>query len=145
MITLSSDTGRGHRRRLNLRRRHGDCGSVSLEMVILTPALLLIISILLQGAMYYHARTVAMAAAQQGVRTARADQSSPGAGERAAREFLAQVDADKVIDGARVSSSRTARQVTITVSGRSLGVIPFLPPMTVTQSATGTREVWSTG
>lgn len=114
-------------------------------MVIVVPVVLLIITIVLQGAMYYHARNVAMAAAEQGVRMARADGSNADAGETAARQFLVRAEADKVIEAATVRSSATPRHVTITVSGRSVGVIPFLPRMTITQSATGTREAWTNG
>ena len=43
-------------------------GSSSIQMVILMPALFSIMFLGMQGALYYHARTVAIAAAQEGAR-----------------------------------------------------------------------------
>jgi Flp pilus assembly protein TadG len=143
-MSISSGAGPG-RPGQRIARSRGDRGSASLEMVIVVPAVILIMTVVLQGAMYLHARNVAMAAAEQGVRTARADGSSTSAGETATRRFLAQAGAGRLIDGVAVSASGTARQITITVSGRSAAVIPFLPPLNISQSATGTREAWTNG
>ena len=47
-----------------------DRGSASVELVVLMPLLLLILFAGVQGAVYYHARTLAIAAAQEGARAA---------------------------------------------------------------------------
>ena len=61
----------GHRRR--------DAGSSAIELVLLTPLLIVIIFGLVQAALLWHAQHVVSAAAQQGARFARADAAS-GAG-----------------------------------------------------------------
>jgi Flp pilus assembly protein TadG len=47
------------------RRRRDDRGSVSIELVILLPALFALMFLGMQAALIYHARTVAIAAAQE--------------------------------------------------------------------------------
>ena len=55
-------------------------GSSSIQMVILMPALFSIMFLGMQGALFYHARTVAIAAAQEGARAAGAQFGTAGDG-----------------------------------------------------------------
>jgi hypothetical protein len=50
-----------------------DSGATSLELALLTPILLLVMLLVVQYAMIYHARHVALAAAQDGARVARGE------------------------------------------------------------------------
>ena len=54
--------------------------SAWLEWVIIAPAVFLLVFVPMQAAWYFHARNLALAAAEEGVRVARADGSSAGAG-----------------------------------------------------------------
>src|SRR3569833_4288637 len=54
-----------------LRRRRSDRGANTLELALLTPILLLVILFVVQFALVFHARHVALAAAQAGARVAR--------------------------------------------------------------------------
>jgi Flp pilus assembly protein TadG len=110
-------------------------GSTSIQMVILMPALFSVMFLGLQAALIYHARTVAIAAAQEGARTAAGENGTIGQGVVAAASFVADAGGSDVIIGASVTGSRSATQASITVRGVSLSVIPgWSPPLE--QSAT---------
>lgn len=116
------------------RVRGGDeRGSVSIQAVILMPLLLSIMFLGMQGALYYHARSVAIAASQEGARVAGSEQQ--GNGTSAAADFIAAAGGDDVLRGATINSSLTATTSTVTVSGVSMSVIPGWS-LQVTQSAT---------
>jgi Flp pilus assembly protein TadG len=110
-------------------------GSTSVQMVILMPVLFLVMFLGLQAALFYHARTVAIAAAQQGARAAGAETGSASDGIAAAKSFIAAAGGSDVLEHASVSGSRSATQATVTVQGAALSVIPGWSPM-VQQSAT---------
>ena len=98
-------------------------GSTSVQMVILMPVLFLVMFLGMQAALFYHARTVAIAAAQQGARAA---------------------GGSDVLENASVTGSRTATEATVTVQGAALSVIPGWSPI-VQQSATVPVERITTG
>ena len=129
-------------RALPLASTRSERGSTSVQMVILMPVLFLVMFLGLQAALFYHARTVAIAAAQQGARAAGAETGSVSDGITAAASFIAAATSfiasaggADVIENASVSGSRSATQATVTVRGASLSVIPGWSPM-VQQSAT---------
>ena len=51
-------------------RRRGERGTATVELVVLLPLLFTILFAGVQGAVYYHARTLAIGAAQEGARAA---------------------------------------------------------------------------
>ena len=108
-------------------------GSASIQMMLLMPALFSVMFLGLQGALVYHARTVAIAGAQEGARAAGAENGTSSAGAAAARSFVAAVGGD-ALTGASVRATRTGADATVTVTGRALSVIPLWSP-TITQSA----------
>lgn len=108
-------------------------GSTSIQMVLLLPALFSVMFLGMQGALFYHARTVAIAAAQEGARTA-AGLNGTSRGAQDAYAFVADAGGDDVLKAPNISSSRSATTATVTVTGRSLSVIPGWTPA-VTQSA----------
>lgn len=79
--------------RLNARAPLGDArgsleperGSGSIQMALLLSVLFLVMFLGMQVALYYHARTVAIAAAQEGARAAGAQTGTTGRGIDAAR------------------------------------------------------------
>lgn len=130
-----------NRDRLRLNRSGPRCGcrgvehgSVSIELVILLPALFAIMFLGMQAALFYHARTVAIAAATEGARAASAEVGKSSDGISAAISFVADAGGDDVLIGANASAGRTATNATVVVSGRSLSVIPGWSPR-VQQSA----------
>ena len=91
---------------------------------MLLPALFAVMFLGMQAALHYHAKTVAIAAAQQGARAAGAEQGSESDGVGAANDFLAEAGGDDVLTSTSTSANRTATTATVTVSGFSLSVIP---------------------
>jgi len=121
------------------RRRAGpQDGSASVEVVIATPLLALLLLLVVQFGVWAHAAHIAQAAANQGLQTARAYQSTAAAGEADARGFLDQ-SAGRLLADATVTVTRTATTVTVTITGRAASVVPGLRlPVRVT--ATGPVE-----
>ena len=64
-------------------------GSASIQMVLLLPVLFTVMFLGMQAALFYHARSVAIAAAQEGARASSAQDGSGGAGVAAAASFVA--------------------------------------------------------
>lgn len=108
-------------------------GSVTLEMVILFPVLLIMLFAAVQGGLWFHARNVAISAAQEGARVAASYESSAARGAEAARQFAAAAGAR----GVSVTASSSATTTTVMVSVEAPRIIPFLiPNLPVHQSAT---------
>jgi len=118
----------------------GDRGSASLELVVVFPVLLLLMFGGIQGALYYYGRSIALAAAQEGSRSAAAQNGSLGAGNAAAITFITRAGGTDVLQGSQVSSSRSATDATVTVHGSSLSILPFWGGPTITQSASAPLE-----
>jgi len=78
----------------------------------------------MQAALYYHARTVAIAAAQEGARAAGAEQGHEADGVEAANDFIAEAGGDDVLTATSATTRRTTTTATVTVTGFSLSVIP---------------------
>ena len=53
-----------------------DAGSASVEMVVFVPLLFIFIFAVVQGGLWFHARSVALGAAQEGARVAAAEHST---------------------------------------------------------------------
>jgi Flp pilus assembly protein TadG len=109
-------------------------GSSSIQMVILMPALFSMMFLGMQGALYYHARTVAIAAAQEGARAAGSQNGRAADGVSAASSFVSDAGGRDVLPGAHMTGGRSATIATVTVTGTSLSVIPGWSPA-VSQSA----------
>ena len=108
---------------------------VTVQLVVLMPALFALMFAGVQAAMFYHGRTVAIAAAQEGARAAAAQNSSGVRG--AAREGPGRVGVPS--EESPRSRSRSATTATTVVTGSILSVIPGWTP-TVTQSASAPVE-----
>lgn len=116
-------------------RRHGEWGSVSIELIILLPALFALMFLGMQAALFYHARTTAIAAAQEGARAAGVEHGRTADGTAAANAFINEAGGDGVLQNTTTAVSRTATTATVTVTGFSLTVIPGWH-VRITQSAT---------
>ncbi|WP_237700572.1 TadE/TadG family type IV pilus assembly protein [Janibacter sp. HTCC2649] len=109
-------------------------GSASIQMVLLMPALFSVMFLGMQAALHYHARTIAIAAAQEGARTAGAQDGTTGAGVAAAAGYVTDTGGDSLTHPT-VTGTRSATTASVTVRGVALSVIPGWQP-TITQSAT---------
>ena len=143
-LTSDDVTRPARLRALPLGSMRSERGSTSVQMVILMPVLFSVMFLGLQAALFYHARTVAIAAAQEGARAAGAETGSASDGIAAATSFVAAAGGSDVLENASVSGSRSATQATVTVRGVALSVIPGWSPI-VQQSATVPVERITTG
>ena|SRR5581483_4330723 len=107
------------------RERRAERGEATTEMVLVTPVLLLLIAFVIQFALWYHASHVASAAAQEGVRAARAYGGTANAGKERAERFLAQTGPTVVV-GAVVDATRDVEHARVEVHGRAPAVVPGL-------------------
>lgn len=121
--------------RSNRRGCRDQRGSASIELVILLPVLFAVLFLGMQAALYYHARTVAIAAAQEGARATGAEAGTESRGEDAANAFIVDAGGDDVLQAATATAKRSATTATVVVEARSLSVIPGWQPV-VRQSAT---------
>lgn len=115
-------------------------GSASIELVILFPALLLLVTVLMQYALWFHARSLALAAAQEGVAAARVYGAVPADGATIALAFVAAHGADTLLGLSATASAPAVGQVEVVVTGRVLSVVPGVVGPAVTQSAAGPVE-----
>ena len=102
---------------------------MTVELVILLPALFAVMFLGLQAALFYHARTVAIAAAQQGARATGGEHGNEFDGVRAAAASIQNAGGDDVLPGATTTATRTATTATVVVRGQSLSVIPGWSPL----------------
>lgn len=120
-------------------------GSASVELAILFPALLLLVTGLIQYGLWFYARSVALAAAQEGVAVARSYDAEAGDGRSAALRFVDANGGDTLLGPTAVSQASGAGRVQVTVSGRSLSAIPGMGGIAVSQSAAGPVERFVAG
>ena len=118
---------------MTARRLRGDEGAATTEFVIIAPAMLFMILLIVQLALYFHAISVASAAAQEGAHDASLLGATPADGEETARqliealapELLEGVDVDgQTVDGGdrvRMTVSGDVSQI-ITIPGTDLSI-----------------------
>jgi Flp pilus assembly protein TadG len=106
----------------------GERGSVTIELLILLPAMFAVLFLGMQAALYHHARTVAIAAAQEGARVAGAEHGRESAGITAAASFIIEAGGDDVLVTPSVTAQRTTTRATVTVRGHAMSVIPGWRP-----------------
>jgi len=118
-------------------------GSVTVEAVILFPLALLLIFGAIQGGLYFYARSIATAAAEQGLQSARTEKGTAGAGGASAQQFLTASSKGLLTDTG-VTPTRTATTAAVTVTGTTPSLIPGFT-FTVSQTAAGAVERVTTG
>ena len=102
------------------------------------PVLILLITSVIQFALWSHATHVAVAAAQDGAEAARLEGSNAEAGRARAEDFLAQA-AQRLIVAPEVIATRDTRVATVVVRGRVASILPGLA-LPVRGTATGFVE-----
>ena len=108
-------------------------GSASIQMVVLLPALFTVLFLGVQSAILYQARSIALAAADEGARRAAQESATLGDGLAAATEFLAA--AGSSLTGSSVSGTRSITEARVVVTARTTSLVPGWTP-SITQSAT---------
>lgn len=130
------------------RRRHRyvrepDAGLAMLEAIFTIPVVMFMIFGILQTAMWWYGRQVALTAAQEAARAARAYQASDADGQAKATSYLRQVEgtSSSVLANPRVSIVRTGDTVTAVVRGHVISLVPGLT-LSVEASSSGPVEVF---
>lgn len=121
----------------------GDNGSSAIELAILAPVLLIISMLVIQWALWFEARGVALSAAQAGARTAR--QQQPGWPARSVSDAVSFYNkvGTSLLNGVNASvnpNGGNPNQVYVTVGGKIPTLIPLIPSLTVTETAGGPVE-----
>src|SRR3989440_600300 len=94
--------------------RRGQAGSATLQTVLVMPLLLLLITLIVQFALWYHAAHIATAAAQDGARAARIEGGTAADGQARAQQVLEQLG---VLTGSSVTVTRDANVARVEVHG----------------------------
>ncbi|MFC5828626.1 TadE/TadG family type IV pilus assembly protein [Nonomuraea insulae] len=118
-------------------------GSVTAEAVIALPVVMVAIVACMQVCLLFFAQSVALAAAQHGVRAARAHDADHTSGGSLAKRYAEQT-ASGLLTSISTTSSGDATTVRISVRGRSLSLVPFLPPIEIVEQAAGAVERFTT-
>jgi Flp pilus assembly protein TadG len=130
--------------RLGSLDRRRDDGSTAVELVLLTPLLMFVIFVVVQAALYMHARHVVLAAAQQGARLARTaapnDQTAADSARAGTFSYLHQLGADIVSDP-NVTVTRASGQATVRVTAHAVSIMPGVT-LQVVETSSGPVEMF---
>ncbi|MGW5465425.1 TadE/TadG family type IV pilus assembly protein [Streptomyces sp. NPDC003996] len=119
-----------------------DRGEASIQMAIVFPVVLLATVAVIQASMWYYAGQIALTAAREGACAARSYQASPADGAVRARSVLARTAGDS-LRGYSVTATSNGQRVSVHVTGTAISMIPGLPGLHISQSASGTVERWT--
>ena len=132
---------RRRRRRWCRAPRGDERGSVSAELVLATPLLLVLIMGVVQFALWQHAEHVADAVAQQGLAVGRLQGETAAAGQVQAQSVLDQLGTG-VLVGPDITATRTATTTTVVVTGHAISVFGLFS-LPVKAVASGPTEDYS--
>lgn len=100
-------------------------GSVTAELVLAVPALLLLLLVIAQFAIWAHASHIAQTAASQALSATRVQGASSTDGHAQAGSVLAQLGSGPLHDP-RASVIRGPEESTVEITGHAARVVPFL-------------------
>lgn len=122
------------------RRRPRDGGATVIELALLMPVVLAVVLLIVQVALWFHGRQVAEAAAREGARVARAAPFDSGGWEQEAtsqaRDVITAIGPRLLSDAQIETEEREPDERHVTVTGSSVQVIPLLPELAFTITAT---------
>lgn len=107
---------------------HGDGGSVTLGLTAVFPACLALVLLVVQAALVFHARDIAQAAAQEGLRQARLYDGTADAGRHRAEAFILQAGGGDLLTNTTVTAARDDESARVEVRGHALSLLPGLRP-----------------
>jgi Flp pilus assembly protein TadG len=118
------------------RRVRDQRGSGTVELVIATPLVLLLLGAIVQAALWAHAEHIAQAAAARGTEAARANGATPAAGHDQARTTLDALGG--ALRAPSIDVTRTATTTRTQIRGSALAVVPgvHLPVTAVAEAPT---------
>jgi Flp pilus assembly protein TadG len=134
------------RARLRLLRRDTDRGASAIELVILAPALIFVSMLIVQFALWLDATHAALAAAQEGDRTAREAEFNQSDWQQTATQvamnYYHGLDTSVLADVSvsRITYDQGANTVSVTVSGKLSGIFP----LAISETASGPVECFRT-
>jgi Flp pilus assembly protein TadG len=108
---------------------------------MLFPVVLLLVFGIIQGALWFHARHIALGAAQEAARAASAVDGMD-AGQRA-HEFVGTLTGGTLIRDLDVPVANTAEAVTVTISGNAPSLVPGISGVAVSQRASAPIETFT--
>ncbi|MGD9793839.1 MAG: TadE/TadG family type IV pilus assembly protein [Acidimicrobiia bacterium] len=108
-----------------MRRFRDERGDATVEAVLAVPVLLLLITIVIQFGLYYHAAHTAEAAAQEGARAARVEGAVAADGQQRAEAFMADA-APTLVDNVTVIATRGTETAHVEVRGTVHSIVPGL-------------------
>lgn len=114
-----------------------EAGSYSIELILLFPVALIIVVVIAQIGVFYSATAEAQNAADAGYYRARIIDGTSEDGVEQAQYRLTKTSSLK---GAHVEVQRERDQVTVTVTGTTSALPPFLPEITITRQMQGPSE-----
>ena len=100
-------------------------GSATLQTVLVMPLLLLLITAIVQFALWYHAAHIAIAAAQDGARAARVEGGTSESGRERAQQVIDQLGT-RVLNDATITVTRGPEQARVEVRGWAPELVPGL-------------------
>lgn len=100
-------------------------GAVSAELVLAIPALLLLLLLIAQFAIWQHATHIAQAAASQALSAARVQGGGNTSGQAEADNVLTQLGRGP-LQNPRAIVNRDPQQSTVDIQGEAASVVPFL-------------------
>jgi Flp pilus assembly protein TadG len=104
-------------------RRAADGGAVTVQLVIATPVLLLILMLIVQAGLWMHATHTAQAAAGRAVEATRALDGTEADGREAAQHTLGALTGASLHD-VRITVTRTATTSRVYITGTAESVVP---------------------
>lgn len=125
------------------RRLSSQSGSTSLELVIATPLLLLVVGLLIQLGVLYHSQNIVTAAAQAGLQQARTETGTAEAAKSDALEFIAAAAPDFVRKPSALAKVDDDR-ATVEVEADAFAIVPGLK-LHLSAVASGPREQFDPG
>ncbi len=105
-------------------RQSRDRASGTVEAVIIVPALMLILLVFVQYALWAHASSLVQAAAAQGDQAARASGGTPAAGIVAAEQFLHRTGAEVIVGPVVRAHVQAGNMARVDVAGDVESILP---------------------
>jgi Flp pilus assembly protein TadG len=109
----------------------------------MVPLSLLMFAAAFQVGMWYQARNMCQAAAQAGVQAGMGYDASSEAGSQAATSYLRDTAGTSIASGS-ASEQLTLTTVTVTCTAHAFTLVPIPGLTSVNQSATASREIFTT-
>lgn len=119
-----------------------DRGS-AVQAAVLFPFLIIVTFAIIQGGIWFYARSAALNAAEEGLQAARAENGSTAAAVAATTSFLQRAGSGAVLNPSTQVNAGPAT-ITVTVSGESTAIVDFLPLPRFSQTVTGAAERFTT-